>query len=278
MLEIKNIENYNELYEFHLKIKSPYIYKVKYDSYLTSLLNDVDSQGNKLFKKLYLFGAFIDNKLKGFIQFGVTNIGFDKEGNLTEKVNYNVIRNLYFYDKEVGLELLKIAKKHLKNDIYAFFHYFGMSCFARHGKLAEQHIEINKLLQENNYIVNEENIYYSKEITNDEYVDVELEYKEMNSFGTQQISFIKNNQLLGECEIHFVDNKYAYLRWMYIRENMQHLGYGSKCMRKLCNYLYSLGISKIDTDTAIDNIVAQKYYEKNKFINLGRTKSYIKIR
>ena len=36
------------------------------------------------------------------------------------------------------------------------------------------------------------------------------------------------------------------------------------------------GISRFDTDTALDNIVAQHYYEKNDFIREGVTRSYYK--
>ena len=77
MLVYKEITNYSELYAFHMNIKAPYIQEVEYVDYLTSLFHDTDSYGNKLFKELYLIGAYLNNELVGFVQFGKTNIGFD---------------------------------------------------------------------------------------------------------------------------------------------------------------------------------------------------------
>ena len=142
MIIYKEITNYTELYAFHMNIKSPYISEVEYGDYLKSLFNDTDSYGHKLFKELHLIGAYSNEELIGFIQFGVTNIGFDDSGGISEKVNYSVIRNLYFEKREIGETLLKTALILLKNEVYAFFHYFGMSCFSRHGKLSSNLQEI----------------------------------------------------------------------------------------------------------------------------------------
>ena len=104
MIEIKKITNIEELYFYHTNINSPYIFKTDYDEYLISLCKDNDSYGNKLFEELYLLGAYNDSKLVGFIQYGKTNIGFDGNGEISEKINYSVIRNLYFEDEDVGEE------------------------------------------------------------------------------------------------------------------------------------------------------------------------------
>ena len=52
--------------------------------------------------------------------------------------------------------------------IYAFFHYFGMTCFARHGKLFETHNHIDSLLKENNFEIEHENVYYSSLLNENE--------------------------------------------------------------------------------------------------------------
>ena len=103
-----------------MNIKSPYISEVEYGDYLKSLFNDTDSYGYKLFKELHLIGAYSNEELIGFIQFGVTNIGFDDNGEISEKVNYSIIRNLYFKKREIGETLLKTALILLKNEVYAF--------------------------------------------------------------------------------------------------------------------------------------------------------------
>ena len=152
MIIYKEITEYTELFAFHLNINAPSINEVEYIDYLISLFNDTDSFGNKLFKELYLFGAYSDNKLVGFIQFGTTNIGFDSNGEISKKINYYVIRNFYFEDNKVGEELLKIALVLLKNDIYAFFHYFGMSCFSCYEKTYENLKQVEDLLLEYGFI------------------------------------------------------------------------------------------------------------------------------
>jgi ribosomal protein S18 acetylase RimI-like enzyme len=51
-------------------------------------------------------------------------------------------------------------------------------------------------------------------------------------------------------------------------------GIGTKCMNALKQYLYKKGITRFDTDTALNNNVAQHYYEKNNFTREGITRSY----
>lgn len=278
MIVYKEVTNYKELFKLHLKIKTPYISKVNYEEYLTSLLNDVDSYGNKLFKELYLIGAYSDDKLIGFIQFGRTNIGFDKSGEISKKIHYSVIRNLYFKKQEVGENLIKYALAILDKKVYAFFHYFGMSCFARHGKLFEKQIKIDNLLKKYGFVANEENVYYSLRLLEAKDNEVVLEIGDKNKFNIQDITFKEKKEFVGQCEIHFAKKELVYLRWIYVVEDKQHLGFGSKCMIKLINYLLSLGVKQFDTDTALNNVIAQKYYQKNGFIKLGITRSYCKNR
>lgn len=276
MIIYKEITNYSELYAFHMNIKAPYIEEVEYGDYLTSLFYDTDSYGNKLFKESFLFGAYLNDELLGFIQFGKTNIGFDENGEISERINYSVIRNLYFEDKDVGKNLLKKALILFKNDIYAFFHYFGMSCFSRHGKLYEKIHQVEELLLDYGFISNEENVYYSLELNQKEDNEISLELTEKNQYNTQIITFRDCDEFIGQCEIHFVKKELVYLRWIYVEGSKLHKGYGTKCMVKLNNYLYDLGIKKLDTDTALNNENAQRYYERNGFSNLGKTKSYLK--
>ena len=276
MIIYKDITNYSELYAFHMNIKAPYINEIEYGDYLKSLFYDTDSYGNKLFKEIYLIGAYSNEELVGFIQFGITNFGFDDNGEISEKINYSVIRNLYFEDDDVGEELLKRALILLKKEIYAFFHYFGMSCFSRHGKLYEKHKNVEDLLIKNKFSPNEINVYYSITLERKNEKEINIATKEINEWNTQNVVFKINNEFVGEAEIHFVNKEKVYLRWIYVIDEKKHLGYGTRCMNKLNDYLFDLGVVKLDTDTALDNLIAQRYYERNNFINLGKTKSYIK--
>ena len=278
MIDIKCIQDYNKLYLYQLNIVTPFIYKANYDEYLISLLNDVDSEGNKLFKELHTIGAYINDNLVGFIQYGISNIGFDNNGDIYEKINYQIIRQIYFTDEEVGKMLIEKAFSFFNSDetIYAFFHYFGMSCFGAHGKLYYKNNNIEKLLMDYGFEVEHENVCYSLNVKDNLTSNIKLQESIVNKANKQNIRFLENDHFIGECEIHYVDDENAYLRWIYIDNNIQHKGFGSKCMDKLQSYLFNKGIIRLHTDTANNNLIAQKYYEKNGFINKGITKSYYK--
>lgn len=277
MVKINNIVDFKELYDFHLTFNSSYMYKTSLENYVSSLLYDVDRENNTLFKQNNLLGAFIDNKLVGFIQYGISAIGFDDNGNITNDINYQIIRQLYFLDDKVGEKLLDIALNSFDKSkrIYAFFHYFGMSCFSSHGKLDNKNINIEKLLLDNKFEIEHENIYYSLKLSDDNTSNITLKLSDINSANKQNIIFLDNDNQIGECELHFVNKDLTYLRWIYINNEMQHKGYGSKCINKLKSYLFNKGFKLLDTDTAIDNIVAQNFYIKNGFINKAITKSYL---
>lgn len=51
-------------------------------------------------------------------------------------------------------------------------------------------------------------------------------------------------------------------------------GIGTNCMSALKQFLYNKGITRFDTDTALNNTVAQHYYEKTNFTREGVTRSY----
>ena len=115
----------------------------------------MDGQGRRLFKELSVKAAYAEDTLVGFVQYGKTAFGFDGRGEISSDVSYCVIRNLYF-DKsrpDAGSLLLEDALNTFAETetVYAFFHYFGMSCFARHGKLFETHSHIAALLKEKGF-------------------------------------------------------------------------------------------------------------------------------
>lgn len=85
-----------------------------------------------------------------------------------------------------------------------------------------------------------------------------------------------SNNKVGGCEIHFVNNKIAYLRWIYINSDITGKGIGSMCINAVKQWLFSKGFIQLDTDTALSNRVAQHFYEKNSFIRKGITRSFSK--
>lgn len=281
MIRIIDASNLEDIYKYQISFNAPNFYKVDFITWKEAFLNDFDNEGRRLFSKVIVKAAYEENTLVGFIQYGKTSFTFDEQGNISFNDGYNVIRNFYF-DKskeEVGNKLLNLALKDFgeSKKVYAFFHYFGMSCFARHGKLFELNHHIEEILLKNQFIIEHENVYYSSKLKGDDNFELELKIKDINIGRHQNIDFIFDNQYVGACEIHYVNDQSAYLRWIYIEDKFKSKGIGTKAIRSLKKWLFEKGIVRFDTDTALNNLIAQKYYEKNDFVKEGITRSYFKL-
>lgn len=278
MISIVEVACSERIYHYQMQFHAPYFFSVDYNTWRKSFADDVDGDGRTLFKKLFVKAAYDENELIGFIQYGKTAFGFDYKGEISSDVSYCVIRNLYFNENrdDVGRLLLKEATDAFapSDKVYAFFHYFGMSCFARHGKLFERYTHIEALLKKNGFETEHENVYYSSILKGEEYAEVEVIAQNLTKGNQQYMEFILSGNQVGGCEIHLLDDKTAYLRWIYVNDNITGKGIGTKCMNALKHWLYQRGITRFDTDTARSNTIAQHYYEKNSFTKEGITRSY----
>lgn len=278
MLKITGINNLKDIYDFQLRFQTPYFYDVDFETWEKSFSDDIDGEGRVLFKELDVKAVYDEDELVGFVQYGKTAFGFAANGEISSEISYPVIRNFYFKEgrEDAGAMLLDEAMKSLTDTerVYAFFHYFGMTCFARHGKLFENHAHIETLLKENGFIIEHENVYYSSVLSGGESSEVTLTANDLTKGGHQYIDFKLGENHVGGCEVHYLDSKTAFLRWIYVNGDIVGKGIGTKCMISLKNFLFDKGIRRFDTDTALDNTVAQHYYEKNNFTKEGITKSY----
>ena len=281
MLKITDDFSLQDIYSFQLGFQTPYFFTGNFDEWKKSLESDTDGEARELFDELYVKAVYDEDVLLGFVQYGKTAFGFDNNGEISSDVSYFVIRNLYFIKDraDAGELLLKEVMNSLGEDkkVYAFFHYFGMSCFARHGKLFESHTHIEALLKDNGFEVEHENVYYSSVLNGNESSEVTITANDLTKGNQQYIDFKIDGNHVGGCEVHYLSESIAYLRWIYVNGDMVGKGIGTKCMTALKGFLYEKGITRFDTDTAIDNIVAQHYYEKNNFIREGITRSYYKL-
>ena len=239
-----------------------------------SMYSDTDSDGRPLFAELHT--EAVEN---GLIQYGRTAFGFDDAGEISECIHYPVIRILCFEDPLVGKTLLDCAMNRFNTTerVYAYFHYFGMSACGRHGKLHQKDAHVEKLLLENGFSVEHENVYYSRTLTDADAggSSILLNWKPLSAGSCCEFAAVANGQEIGWGQVHFLpQGDIAYLRWIYIDGSRQHQGYGTAVMRALFADLYARGIRRFDTDTAPNNIAAQHYYEKTGFTNEGITRSY----
>lgn len=280
MLKITDNFKLEDIYDFQLSFKSPYFYNVDFDDWKQSFETDIDGEGRTLFSVLTTKAVYDKDKLIGFIQYGKTGFGFDANGEISNDISYPVIRNFYFADNrdDAGQLLLNEALNSFGDNerVYAFFHYFGMTCFARHGKLFETHSHIESLLKENGFEVEHENVYYSSVLGGCDDSGVLINAGDLTKGNQQYIDFKIDGYQVGGCEVHYLNDTIAYLSWIYVNGDIVGKGIGSKCMIALKSFLYEKGIKRFDTDTALVNTVAQHYYEKNTFIREGITKSFYK--
>lgn len=278
MLRITQMENMEKIFRYQMGFRSPWFFPASYDVWKQSFEADVDGEGRTLFKSLAVKAAWEDDRLVGFIQYGKTAFGFDSTGEISSDVSCCVIRNLYFDEGRVdaGKLLLREAMDAFAgaDQVYAFFHYFGMSCFARHGKLFQRYAHIEALLKDSGFETEHENVYYSSVLRGNEVSEAVIVPQGLTKGNQQYMDFLLAGEQVGGCEIHFVDRQTAYLRWIYVNENMVGRGIGSRCMDALKEWLYRKGIVRFDTDTALSNTVAQYFYEKNGFTREGITRSY----
>ena len=278
MINIINVRDPEQIFHYQLQFEAPYFFPVEYNTWLHSFADDTDGEGRTLFRDLSVKAAYRNGKLVGFIQYGNTAFGFDDSGEISSQVSYCVIRNLYFDENcaDAGDALLQAALDTFPKGarVYAFFHYFGMTCFARHGKLFQRHAHIEEFLKIHGFVIEHENVYDSSMLQDDSRSEVTLLPQELSKGHHQYVAFTLSGNSVGGCEIHFVSSNTAYLRWIFVNHDLTGQGIGSQCMAALQHWLYLQGIRRFDTDTALQNTVAQHFYEKNHFTREGITRSY----
>lgn len=280
MLRIKDTFSLNDIYDFQLSFQTPYFFKADFEDWKNSFESDIDGEVRLLFKELEVKAAFDEDELLVFVQFGKTAFGFDANGEISNDISYPVIRNLYFKEgrNDAGDMLLSCALESLGEEerVYAFFHYFGMTCFARHGKIFEKHGHIETWLKEKGFEIEHENVYYSSILTGGEITEAKIKANDLSKGNHQYIDFVLDGNQVGGCEVHYLDETTAYLRWIYVNGDIVGKGVGTKCMNSLKHFLFGKGIRRFDTDTALNNLVAQHYYEKTDFVREGITRSFFK--
>lgn len=146
---IKKIQNIKEIYDYMINMIFPYNYQPDDQTWETSFLYDTDGNGKTLFADLDNIGAYLEGQWIRYIQYGMSAFGFDPKQESSSTISYPIIRNFYFssFQQETGEGLWKEVVNALstlsEERIYAFFHYFGMSCYGRHGKLFEKYPHIH---------------------------------------------------------------------------------------------------------------------------------------
>lgn len=275
-----NQNNELALYQYFIEncAAVPYCFPVSFECWRESMFRDCDYDGRPLFKQIKTFVLNHDDLIYGFIQFGLTSFCFDANGEKDYTKSYAVIRNLHYLPHVQNAQLLMNEAEQYFTSVgatkkYAFFHHFGMSCYARQGKLHASQFYTEKLLLANGYCIEHENVYYSKDLRNMEPLSFEIALH--ISDDRQTIDFYRETIQVGGCELnHAFSASICFLKWIYVDTKYAHQGLGTTCMYRLFHYLHQKGVVRLDTDTADSNLIAQGYYLKTGFADKGKMRSY----
>lgn len=285
MIQFTQISDYREVYDYCLSIREavPYWFETDYDLWKQSFLSDCDYDGQPMFRRTQTWAATREGKMVGFIQFGIPSYLYDTHGEKSDAVLGGVIRMLYFdSDSGCGEGLIRLAEAYFARQgvqrKFAFFHAFGMSCYAGHGKLHVRFPHIEKALLSSGYEKEHENVYYVRTLSREPLPDhktLRLAWGERNQRGLQEFSVFDDETWVGAGAVVFLpQGELAYLKWIFIDGAQQGKGYGTAALGCLFAQLEAQGIRRLDTDTADGNLTAQHLYTKMGLRCMGRTRSY----
>jgi ribosomal protein S18 acetylase RimI-like enzyme len=169
---------------------------------------------------------------------------------------------------------------------HAFYHIFGLSCNAYHGKLHESLGHVDRYLIEKGYQGEHENQYYTIDLQEDRVTNQNELHLVPNPASQPDLGEYKIylcDSPIGIIQIRFMEwltggatEDIVYMTWIEINEGDRRQGWGSKALGLLIAALYRKGYLQLHVDTASTNEIAQRFYERCGFKNLGRTRSFIK--
>ena len=280
MLKEVDSNNVIALYNYFRDIERyiPYYFPIDYDTWYKCMFDDY-LDGKRLFKDIKTFLYYENDLLKGFIQYGISNFVFTDNGTDYSN-NYAIIRNLHYSKNSKNpKELVEKALEYFGNkfnEISAFFHIFGMSCYARHGKLHNSAFYIEDLLYKYSFTRGHENVYFSKSNSpEDDYNDPKITFQiEQNGENKEKITFFQDDDQIGYSELAFLHKNISYMYIIEITEKIRNQNYGTRCMNIIFRLLKERKIVQLDLDTIDSNYIAQKFYTKLGFEFKGITRSY----
>jgi ribosomal protein S18 acetylase RimI-like enzyme len=289
---VKYQEGYFEplfLFWKRLAEKVPYFFSVSPEKWRECLLEDqLGKEKMFLFQEILI--AIENGQIVGFSQFGQPAFAWDTNGQKYNSPQIGVLRHFYFDEgRSDAANLLYADSEIYLNQFlnqHAFYHIFGMSCNAHHGKLHQSLAHIDRFLCDRGYQAEHENVYYTLELNEGEPIPgQELQLVPAASLepGIQEYEIFLLNHPIGTIQVRYLDRltggyttDIAYLVWIEVTSTLRLQGRGTKSMQLLISYLRSQNYHYLHLDTAGTNQAAQRFYERLGFQNRGKTRSYLK--
>ena len=100
----------------------------------------------------------------------------------------------------------------------------------------------------------------------------EFEFKKR---GVKVVAILLNREIIGIYVVQIIIDE-AQLNFFSIKEKYRQKGYGSFLMRNLIKQCEKLSLKRVLLEVSDTNLVAEIFYNKFKFLTVGRRKNYYK--
>ena len=100
----------------------------------------------------------------------------------------------------------------------------------------------------------------------------EFEFKKR---GVKVVALLFNREIIGIYVVQIIIDE-AQLNFFSIKEKYRQKGYGSFLMRNLIKQCEKLSLKRVLLEVSDTNLVAEIFYNKFKFLTVGRRKNYYK--
>lgn len=253
----------------------PYMFPTTYEQFTKALWED-KLQGHPVLREQYV-SIYMDDedKVRGVVQYGLSGVHYTEKGERLVDPEIGNIRHLY-YDvacQEVGASLLEEALGYFKDEgieeVFAFDHVAGMSCYSRHGKLHESMNHVKKLLIEYGILVHHENVYYTWDLEQVEESTPGVLLLAEEGDERMMLTLVKEEnqeEIIGYGEATDLSlwgtQQNVYLRYITIQEAYRGMGYSKAFLHAIGARYKASGCRYLHTDTSLYNGVAQALYEK----------------
>ena len=290
VMEIQEV-HFELLFQYWKKLAEqvPYFFPVSPEKWRECLLEDKLDDEN-IFRSQEIFIALEKDQIIGFCQYGQPAFAWDKDGQKYYNPRIGILRHFYFDEARLDVANLLFAQseRYLKQfpNQHAFYHMFGMSCNAHHGKLHQRLTHVDSFLRNKDFQVEHENVYYSLELRESELIrhqKLELVPQASLESDIQNYEICLSNHAIGTIQVRYLDSltggsttDIAYLMWIEIASAFHGQGWGTKSMELLILHLQAKKYQQLHLDTASTNHPAQRFYERFGFQNRGRTRCYLR--
>ena len=268
----------------------PYFFPVSPERWAQCLLAD-ELAGERMFDRLVTYVAKDDGEVVGFVQVGHPRFSWDDRAAKYYNPQIGILRHFYFdtgrYNAAEAMYaraqsfLIQYPRRH------AFYHIYGMSCNAHHGKLYSGLAHVDRFIKAKGFQVEHENVYYSlalHQVEHASHENLRLIPQARESYAPQEYKIMLHNTPVGTLTVRFMDllngeaaKDTVYLSLMLMDETYRGEGWGTLAMQMLCGMLQDKGYQHLHLDTASTNTGAQRFYTRIGFHSRGRSQSYIYI-